>query len=455
MLRLGLPDVKINGIGASRSVAAVAHSSEGLVSLVWATGDIVANSGFVGGLVRSMATGSQIRESWFVGKVRGSSSTGGLVGYGAAGSVGDSWAVARVEWSGTGDRIIGGLVGASEGAFSLINSWSGGRLDAGAHALIAGSGSFNNQNYFDSSISPAGIPVTRAQFVVDTMVTVTNSDWQPAAWNFGETTDYPVLQGIDDLWPGLQAVVFADFQSEILVITTFVKDADPVTGEESKTLTLSTGGTTPLEIGDSITLSLGDTNGLAPDGGATPTRTCEAGSSYAELNHNDVTVQLQTSEGGSATFTDDCKIKIAFADDLSRGRFSVSVLIASQEAAIERWSHLFEAPSLFRPLPVMDIVVPADAPKGYAFLTVTLHTGELVRDAAGRTPIFGHTGEIYSHVVVEQTTTVSGVEVVATSTITTARAQPRRAMVDAIENNLVAVFYVVGWRRDGIVCERR
>ena len=364
-----------------------------------------------------------MRESWFVGKVRGSTSTGGLVGYATAGDVRDSWAVARVEWSGTGNRVIGGLVGASEGGFSLFNSWSGGRFDTNVHALIGGAGSFS-RSYFDSAISPQSGVNTASALVVDTMVTVTDSTWSRDAWSFGKTTDYPFLRGIDKLWPGLQAVVFADFQTENLVVTT-----------------LEVEGRSSLEIGESITLSLGDTNGLAPDGGPTPTRTCANESKYAKLNHNDVTVQLQASGDGSAVFTADCEIVISFADPktLSLGYFSVSALIASKEATISRWSHSFALNTLFAPLPDTGVVVPADAAKGYAFLTVTLLAGKLERDAAGRTPIFGHTGSPYFDAVFTNTITTSEATVISTLTLTT-RAEPRRAMVDATEDNLVAVF---------------
>ena len=356
--------------------------------------------------------------------MRGSTSTGGLVGYATAGDVRNSWAVARVEWSGTGNRVIGGLVGASESGFSLFNSWSGGRFDTNVHALIGGDGSFS-RSYFDSAISPQSGVNTADALVVDTMVTVTDSTWSTNAWNFGKTTDYPFLQGIDKLWPGLQAVVFADFQTENLVVTT-----------------LEVEGRSSLEIGESVTLSLGDTNGLAPDGGPTPTRTCANESKYAKLNHNDVTVQLQASGDGSAVFTADCEIVISFADPkiLSLGYFSVSALIASKEATISRWSHSFALNTLFAPLPdTGGVVVPADAAKGYAFLTVTLLAGKLERDAADRTPIFGYTGSPYFDAVFTNTITTSETTVISTLTLTT-RAEPRRAMVDATEDNLVAVF---------------
>ena len=113
--RLGLPDVEIRGHGVNntneRNTGALAHLLSGKVSLVWATGEVVADDGKgrVGGLVRSVGntdegTSGEMRESWFVGKVRGETSVGGLVGFGDKGIVADSWAMARVEWSETRRR---------------------------------------------------------------------------------------------------------------------------------------------------------------------------------------------------------------------------------------------------------------------------------------------------------------------------------------------------------------
>ena len=382
--RLGLPDVEVIGNGVDRRAAGLAYESNGLVSLVWATGEVVADNGFAAGLVRSIGAGGQLRESWFVGKVRGKSSTGALVGYGAAGEVRDSWGMARVEWSRVSAGSIGGLVGNSILPFSLHNSWAGSLLDTDTteHALIGGSGDFDNQNYFDRSISSDSIDETRAQFVVETMVTVTDADstWSTDVWSFGDTdvsdgtADYPFLLGFDKLWPGLQAVAFANFQSENLIVTTL----------EAK-------GESPLDMGVSVTLSLGDTNGLAPDGGPTPTRAaCEADATEVELNYNNVTVKLQTIGDGLATFTADCEIVIRFADSVTVGYLSVSALIASQETTISSWSHLFELPTLIDPLPTeTNIVVPADAAAGYEFLTVTLILGGLAQDENGQAPVVG------------------------------------------------------------------
>ena len=312
---------------------------------MWATGDIIADDDFTfaSGLVRIVEAGSQIRESWFVGKVRGRDDTGGLVGSGLGGKVQDSWAVARVEWSGAGDGDIGGLVGyASDNfAFSLDRSWSGGWLDTSAdeRALAGGSVNIIGKNYFDRSISRLDISVRSPVLAVDTMVTVSGSDagWDSAAWYFGDinidlsdgdnAADYPFLQRIEDLWPGLQAVAFADFQTQILSVAGGVE--------------LPSEGRTMLGIEESITLTL-DTNGLATV--AAPTPTCAAGATIAMANYNDVTVRLRTTDDGSAEFTADCKIVIRFADSdsISRDKFSLDVLIASKEATISKWSHSFD-----------------------------------------------------------------------------------------------------------------
>ena len=155
-------------------------------------------------------------------------------------------------------------------------------------------------------------------------------------WSFGDTdlsgdnpaADYPFLQGIEDLWPGVQAAAFADFQTQIL----------PVAGG----VELPTNGYTALRVDESITLTL-DTNGLAT-GAPTPTPTCAAGATFATANYNDVTVQLRTTDEGSAVFTADCKIVIRLADG-NATLFFVDALIASKESTISNWTHSFGSPS--------------------------------------------------------------------------------------------------------------
>ena len=436
--RLGLPDVEIRASGASNRVAAVAHANNGLVSLVWATGEIVADNGFVGGLVRSIGNGTppitgQMRESWFVGKVRGSSSTGGLVGYGARGDVRDSWAVARVEWSGRGSAALGGLVGASEGNFTLTTSWSGSWVDpsTNGHALIGGSGSFDNRNYFDRSISRNNTNVTRAPLAVETMVTVTDTAWLPAAWRFGESTatDYPFLQGIENLWPGLQAVVFADYQTDLLLAGA-VLSAD--------------GAATPVTVGMTVTLDL-DTNGLAPndpdDDNQTPTPTCANGATEAKTNYNDVTVRLQTTGEGAASFTADCEINVGYRSDASTyDNFTVSLIIASQKATISSRAYSFELGSPFAFLPA-EVFVPANAPAGYEFLTVTLYAGELIRDEDDRVSVVGQVDRPPTILTIVGEVKVKPSDPLTTVTSTITLSTPTRvSVVGATQSGNVAVF---------------
>ena len=347
---LGLPDVEIRGNGNRRSVAAVAQVVRGRVSLVWATGEIAADDGFVGGLARSIRGGGQMRESWFVGKVRSSSSAGGLVGYGDEGSVEDSWAVARVERSGTSGSI-GGLIGASENKFTLNQSWSGGWLDTSANerALVAGSAAVVGMNYFDHSISRSGVAVHNAVLTVDTMVTVSRADagWDSAVWSFGDTgidpsngdnaADYPFLQGIEDLRPGRQALAFADFQTRLLR-----DDDDPIS--------VFAADETDLPDAERYTLRL-DTNGLAADDPAaddpTPTPACsydaDAGSMDAETNYNKVTVLLRTTSGGrvvevvDTTLPGGCVFAVEFADGASEGSaFDLLLTLATKGISTSR-----------------------------------------------------------------------------------------------------------------------
>ena len=374
--RLGLPDVEIRGIGDNR-VAALAVINSGVVSQVWATGEIAATVGRASGLVREMS-GGRIQESWFVGRVISGSGAGGLVGYGEEGEIQDSWVVAQVEWSGIGGGAIGGLVGDSVDTFTLNQSWSGGELAA---TLIGGEVTVVGNNYFDRSISRASVSVHGDVLTVDTMVTVSDADagWDSTTWSFGDAADYPFLQRIEDLRPGLQAVAFADYQTDLILSGA----ALPADGE-----------TIPLTVGMNLALTL-DTNGLAPndpaDDNPTPTPTCVAdadGVITAQTNYNNVTVQLHKigDDEGEMSLTADCGINIGYKDDASSyRRFAVSMIISSQESTVSR-VYPFKLASPFSPLPA-DISVPANATTGYEFLTLTMHAGELIHDGSDRVSV--------------------------------------------------------------------
>ena len=407
--RLGLPDVEIRGIGDD-SVAALAVINSGVVSQVWATGEIAATVGRASGLVREML-GGLIQESWFVGRVISGSGAGGLVGYGEEGEIQDSWVVAQVEWSGIGGGAIGGLVGDSVDTFTLNQSWSGGGLAA---TLIGGEVTVVGNNYFDRSISRASVSVHSDVLTVDTMVTVSDADagWDSTTWSFGDTADYPFLQRIEDLRPGLQAVAFADYQTDLILSGA----ALPADGE-----------TIPLTVGMSLALIL-DTNGLATAHAPTPTCSDDAnGVITAQTNYNDVTVQLQKigDDESAMSFTADCGINIGYKDDASSyRRFAVSMIIASQESTVSR-VYSFKLASPFSPLPA-DIFVPANASEGYEFLTLTMHVGELIQDGSGLVSVKGIANPPVVLTLVQPFTTTATPPVVGAYTTTITTSVPTR-----------------------------
>ena len=434
--RLGLSDVEIRGIGDGDRVAAVAQTLEGVMFQVWATGDLAATAGFVGGLAMNIGSGGQMEESWFVGKVRGSDNTGGLAGLGENGEIRNSWAIARVEWSETGDGNIAGLVGSSESAFTLSQSWSGGWLAtiANERALIGGSATVVGDNYFDRSISRASVSVHSDVLTVDTMVTLTNSDWA-TEWNFGDTTlsdsdnaaDYPFLQGIDNLRPGLQAVAFADYQTDLILSGA----ALPADGEAI-----------PLTVGMNLALTL-DTNGLATAHAPTPICSADAdGVIVAQTNYNNVTVRLQKigDDESEMSLTADCGINIGYKDDASSyRRFAVSMVIASQESTVSR-VYPFKLASPFSPLPA-DIFVPANAQKDYEFLTLTMHVGELIQDGSGQVSVREVAKPPAILTLVQPFTTTATPPVVGAYTTTiTASVPTRDSAVGATQNGSLLIF---------------
>ena len=267
-------------------------------------------------------------------------------------------------------------------------------------------------------------------------MTVTDTAWLPAAWRFGESTatDYPFLQGIEDLWPGLQAVAFADYQTDLLLAGA-VLSAD--------------GAATPVTVGMTVTLDL-DTNGLAPndpdDDNQTPTPTCANGATEAKTNYNDVTVRLQTTGEGAASFTADCEINVGYRSDASTyDNFTVSLIIASQKATISSRAYSFELGSPFAFLPA-EVFVPADAPMGYEFLTVTLlRAGELIRDEDDRVSVVGQVDRPPTILTIVGEVKVKPSDPLTTVTSTITLSTPTRvSVVGATQSGNVAVFSLFG-----------
>ena len=339
--RLGLPDIEVSaGAGGSWAAGVVGQLNGGAVVLVWASGMVRNRSSSKrsnGGLVGHLRDG-EIRESWFVGDVIGRGQNGGLVGLfdDRMGVVENSWAMARVLNSGHSN---GGLIGRATSNRTpdvpiLRNSWSGGPVASGQgsggivgapigdESLLGGSAVYLDSS--TSGVSKIGVGARLVAFVVETMVTVNSR--LGSAWEYGGAAAYPFLDRAEDLWPGAQALAYANFQTRIF----------SAAGDQ-----LPTGGQMNLAAGANIMLTL-DTNGRAT-GAPTPVPTCAAdadGVIVAKTNYNNVTIRLRATGDGSAVFTTDCEIVVAYADADSTN-VSVDALIATGETTISGWSQLF------------------------------------------------------------------------------------------------------------------
>ena len=344
---LGLRDVDVRSERNHQFIGGLAGRMSGRVSLVWVTG-VVAGGIRVGGLA-GLLSGGEIVDGWFVGEVEGVIKIGGgLVGESAGGSIRDSWALAELslDESSVIRNSMSGLIGKNridnDGvAGALDNSWAIGLPPAEEGAGLIGDNETQEsvrQAYWDkssSTVKAVGGAIPASVFSVDTMVTVTNMAWSTTAWNFGKivagdnnAADYPFLRGSEDLWPGRQALAFADFQTRLLT---------------SDDKTFATAGVT-LSSGERLTLVL-DTNGLAPNDarqGATPAAQCEddgAGGIVASANYNDVTIVLRAAAPGTLSDISDCEFVVGYTDGAETpagAGFLVMMTISAGQSSLSR-----------------------------------------------------------------------------------------------------------------------
>ena len=356
--RLGLPDVEVAG----RPGGALVSDLFGKVSLVWGTGIVgttrlertkeVIYGPFGlfprshdtgGGLVGVAREGAEVEEAWFVGAVLGAENIGGLIGRLYRGvTVRNTWAMARVSRFRFTYGGFGGLIGSSnedrEDTHNILeNSWAGGPFtDAARHrVLVYGRGALVGYDYGPSGIEDApnslrgGVSysdfstsrvrnvrggerlsagadrLSVAAFAVDSMVTVADPTWSREVWDFGMTVagennaaDYPFLRRLERIWPGRQAVAYADFQTRL------INAGETLVPGERKIVTVSAGVAT-------IRL---DTNGLAANSEA-PAPTCFADGEgvRANTNYNGVTVFLRAVGAGRLEVSgDSCDLRVIF-----------------------------------------------------------------------------------------------------------------------------------------------
>ena len=204
---LALTDARVTRLAGSGTAVAVT-TNLGTVRRVFVSGEISAVGIIVGGLVADN-TGT-IEQSVSAVTVRNTGghtnhSYGALVGANKR-TIRDSFATGSVR----GGSITGGLVGLqNSGATSITNSYSTAAVSAAPSSLRVGglvgrsNGGTVTANYWDTqtsdqSSSPAGTGKTTAELQSPTAPGATATDtyhgWSADVWDFGTTSQYPVLK---------------------------------------------------------------------------------------------------------------------------------------------------------------------------------------------------------------------------------------------------------------------
>lgn len=188
-------------IGSSKLgglVGELSNGQENSISFCFSTMNINATSSAVGGLVGSISFFGEIRSCYATGNVTSSSSSvGGLIGTVRSCFVRSCYALGDVRSSSSN---VGGLVGI-DNSFAVLTSYSTGVVD-GTNRVggLIGSGGFNinNSNYWDIEtsgieFSTAGTGLPTIQLQGQTSNTGIYLTWDPEAWDFGNTVQYPAL----------------------------------------------------------------------------------------------------------------------------------------------------------------------------------------------------------------------------------------------------------------------
>ena len=250
---VGLLDVDITG--NDRIGSLVSFNSSGTITNSYATGSVSGSGSDVGGLV-GLNNGGTITNSYATGSVSGSSDVGGLVGLNDNGTITNSYATGSVSGdenvgglvglndngtitnsyatgSVSGDENVGGLVGLNDSRGTITNSYAtgsvsgdkfvgglvglnnGGITNSYATGSVAGpdhdvgglvgenKGDTITRSYWDSdtsgrTTSAGGMSKTTVELQSPTTATGIYRDWSDDDWDFGTSSQYPVLKYTDN-----------------------------------------------------------------------------------------------------------------------------------------------------------------------------------------------------------------------------------------------------------------
>ena len=187
-------------IAAPRSVGSLVGWNEGTITNSYATGSVRGRSS-VGGLAGSNE--GTIMNSYVTGSVRGRSSVGGLAGSNS-GIIMNSYATGSV----LGEYRVGGLVSGNSG--TIMSSYATGSVLG--HDEVGGLGGGNpstfsrgiiRNSYWDKwtsgqTSSSGGEGKTTIELQEPTTATGIYSSWSTDEWDFGTSSQYPVLKYTDN-----------------------------------------------------------------------------------------------------------------------------------------------------------------------------------------------------------------------------------------------------------------
>ena len=279
VVSLGIADARVEGqmnVGALTGEVLAATVGAGLEDArledVWAWGRVFGSNGSlttgVGGLVGRLE-GGQIVRGWFGGHVEDGDSTGGLVGFANADAgqrIEDSWAMAAV----SGNNMLGGLLGGASEIVRLppviYRSWAAGPIYPMSSnpglvgGLVGESSGVYSTNSFSGIETSGQMLAGDGGTAIDSILTLSVAAWDsdPAVWNFGGDSNFPVLRAGDS---DLQKVAMAYGLTRLSVGAGDLWSVFPI----GMTMTIN---------GDNEAILALDVNGLAANpgdaGGATP-----------------------------------------------------------------------------------------------------------------------------------------------------------------------------------------
>ena len=343
-------------------VGGLAGWSDGNISSSWSSSE-VSGSDYVGGLVGDVYGGS-VSFSWSSGAVSGEERVGGLVGE-VSGDISSSWSSGAV----SGEERVGGLVGNMDGDIS--SSWSSGAVSGRNHfgGLVGKvSGGSAIDDYW--SVETSGREDSASGIGVDSLQTISVASWSASGWRFGGARDFPVLASEDAA--DSQAAGIAAGLTRVLGI-----------GGATAALDVFAAATTIALGGPFLTLLL-DVNAEAddlagdPDITSTPICSIEGGFLTAETNYNGATVRMLAATDKAIFVARDSRACAVEFYPLAAGLMTLQVESSAGGATLTRdyLLHIMqnavppneESPAVTLPSP--PFVVPADAQRGAAVLTI-------------------------------------------------------------------------------------